>query len=399
MPEDLGPYAVDSWSAGSVMAAGANIPVEMYAPTTPHAPAPVVTVMHGNFSNGAKMATLALTLASRGIIAVVPDMPCGISGCDHEANARQLLALLDWAVAGSLDPTSRLFGRIDGTRRGVLGHSFGALASEIAASMAPDLRVAVLLDPNDDFNLGRMSASSVSVPSAHLVAEVRDLCNSIGDWPNSIYPLTQPPHMRLRVLGSGHCDVVDPDDPLCEAVCSGGSRSTVPMFRRYAVAFSACALLGDRSMASFLVGEGLAADLAQRRVDSFDSAALVQLPCAIPTTSVSMDAGMDAGPGPDAVWASDADDEDAGSMAADAPSRAPDVPAIMFADASTVGVDAAAVGRPRAPSSCHCTAAERPMPWFAIVLLGLLGWRGLLRAGCFRASASDTGEEASEAEA
>ena len=39
-----------------------------------------------------------LTLASRGFVAVVPDMPCLVTFCDHDANAAQISALLGWAV-------------------------------------------------------------------------------------------------------------------------------------------------------------------------------------------------------------------------------------------------------------------------------------------------------------
>src|SRR5678815_2840750 len=98
LPEEHGTHANADFDAGSVDAAGTMIPLHVYYPTDLVQPAPLVAVLHGFFRNGSYMAELGTTLATRGFVAIVPDMPCNLAGCDHDANAMQVSALLDWAM-------------------------------------------------------------------------------------------------------------------------------------------------------------------------------------------------------------------------------------------------------------------------------------------------------------
>ncbi len=86
-PEDRGPYAVTEWDAGMITADGTRIRTRvLYSTAAP--PGPLVGIMHGNLREGRFHMELAQTFASRGLVVVLPDMPCGVGGCDHDANAR-----------------------------------------------------------------------------------------------------------------------------------------------------------------------------------------------------------------------------------------------------------------------------------------------------------------------
>jgi len=118
-PANLGPHAVTEWDVGSVSAATLSVPTVVVYPNDVRA-----------------------------------TMPCRITtGCDHNANANAISALLDWAVAQSAMTGTVLSGRVDGTRRGLVGHSFGALNAHFAGSRDASVDSVVLIDPNDDTGL------------------------------------------------------------------------------------------------------------------------------------------------------------------------------------------------------------------------------------------------------
>lgn len=239
------------------------------------APGPTVVMMHGNLRSGSYHGELAATLASRGFVVVLPDMPCGLGGCDHDANAAQLTLLLAWASEQNTDPSSPLYGRSNG-RRGLLGHSYGGLGAFLATARDPSVEMLVLLDPKDDLGAAAQARQSVQVPSAHLMAEVRGVCND--DWATLVYPETGAPRLRLRVSGAGHCDVEQPTDGLCPLACGRGAGGA-EHFRRYAVAFAACVLQGDSAMEPYVGGALMAEDNARGVIDLVDHAALEELPC------------------------------------------------------------------------------------------------------------------------
>ncbi|MCK6547672.1 dienelactone hydrolase family protein, partial [Myxococcota bacterium] len=277
-PELRGPHAFERFEAGDVDAAGTAIPTVVYYPTDTTAPVPVVAVVHGFLRNGSFMAELARTLASHGLVAVVPDMPCGARGCDHDANGRQISALLDWAEVASTDPAVPFAGRVDGTRRGALGHSWGGLGVFVAASQDPRFSSVLMLDPNDDRGLAASIAPVMPHATAHVMAESFGNCNAT-QWTTTVFPLTPGPHLRVRVVGSGHCDVEDPSDRLCPLACGSGDPSTTPTFRRYAVAWTLCNLTADPAMAAWIGGASLDGDVAAGVIDQVDALGLDALPC------------------------------------------------------------------------------------------------------------------------
>jgi dienelactone hydrolase len=274
VPEDLGPLDVEIHDAGEIFADQVFIPLKVYYPSN-GGPAPLVEVVHGAGRTGDNHVVLARTLASRGMVVLLPDIPCGFSGCDHQANARQVRAILDWAIAENAGPGA-LAGRVDTSKVALLGHSFGGLAVFLGARM-PGLSALVLYDPKDYGRVARDDADQLQVPSAHLMATVRGACND--DWGTAVYPLTTAPHLRARVVNAGHCDVEDPGDNLCPFGCGAGDIRTSRTFRRYAVSFLGCVLKGDGAYAPYVGGDALDQDVTNGVLDEVDESGLDGLPC------------------------------------------------------------------------------------------------------------------------
>jgi dienelactone hydrolase len=356
-PETRGPMPFTTWDAGMVSLDGTMIHVVVYYPTAPVEAVPLLAVVHGAGRTGRYMTEMASTFASRGYVALVPDMPCAPWSCDHAANARQIRALLAWGVARGADGASVIAGRVDASRQGVVGHSWGGLAVFLAAQGNPDIDAVVVLDPNDDRGIAAAAAPTVTQPSAHVMAEVMGTCNATN-WKDTVFPSTPAPHMRVVVSGAGHCDVEDPTDGLCAALCTAGAgSSTTPTFRRYAVAFMGCVLQGDGAMAPWIGGSGLDADVSSARLGYVSTSGLGSLPC----NAMPGDAGvdLDAGPAPDA-----ASDLDAGGVV-DASGQV-DASSALDAgagnDAGSPARDAAMDAAPTgasSPAGCGCHLAQR----------------------------------------
>ncbi|MGE0784769.1 MAG: dienelactone hydrolase family protein [Sandaracinaceae bacterium] len=275
-PEDHGPLTSASWDAGTQSLAGASIRVRVYYPDS-GGPYPLVGVIHGANANGTYHTELATTLATRGFVAVVPDMPCTVIACDHDANQRQISALLEWAVAESADSTSRLAGKVDGSRRGLIGHSWGGLSSHITAARDPSIDSVVLLDPNDDGIQGLSVTNTITAPHLTLLAQVPGACN--GAWQEAmVRTRLTGSHQDFVIRGSGHCDPGEMD-VVCSFACGAGDRGTVPLFRRYAVAWTACVLAGDASMATWIDGASYMADVSGDVIRMPNPSGLAALPC------------------------------------------------------------------------------------------------------------------------
>lgn len=291
LPEDHGPYTVETWDAGKVMVAGTEIRTKvLYGSNTDLAGA-LVIVMHGNFRTGQFHTVLAETLASRGFIVVLPDMPCGFNGCNHTANARQLSGLLSWATSTSTTPGSRIFGRLN-HQRALVGHSYGGLGSYLGTARDPSVNVVVLLDPKDDARAAETESPPVTVPSMHLLAEVEGACN--GGWNNAVFGKTSPPHLMLRVRGSAHCDVEEPSDGLCPGLCGSGDPTKSRIFRRYTVAMLECALGTSAEAANYLGGAAMADDQSAGTIDNVVAGGIEALPCRVAAPPLP-DGGISAG--------------------------------------------------------------------------------------------------------
>ena len=276
-PELRGDLQVVTWDAGRVATAGTSLRTRVYYPDAPGS-YPLVGVIHGASGNGTYHPELASTLASRGMVVLVPDMPCTVFSCDHDANARQILGLLAWAAQESASSTSRLHARVDGSRRGLVGHSWGGLSSHLAAARSDTIQSLVLLDPNDSGTRGRDATATITAPTLQLMAATKGACNSA--WRDAaVRERLGVPHLQVTLTGSGHCNPGEVD-VACSIACGSGNSSTTPLFRRYAVAWTVCNLRGDHDMASWAGGAAFQADVSAGVLEGVHTSRLDALPCA-----------------------------------------------------------------------------------------------------------------------
>lgn len=389
-PEERGPHQIATLDAGEVSAAGEMIPLAVYYPTDLVAPGPLVAVVHGYVRNGSFMRVMAETLASHGLVAIVPDMPCTLlGGCDHDENGLQISGLMDWAIDQSANNMmSPIYGLVDSSKLGVIGHSWGGLGVFMSGLLDTRYQSVVTLDANDDRGLAAGNAPMFDRPSMHIMASVSGACNST-DWGDSVYPLTLSPHMRIRIVGAGHCDVEDPTDNFCPTFCNAGDPATTPLFRRYAVAFTTCQLMGLN--AEYIGGAELDADVARGAVDNVDSAMIDLFNCRAgqppPTDAgvpiiddagapVNEDAGSivmppDAGDAPPPEDAGGASTLDAGEVIDSGEADANNV--VDAGPASAADASSMTAGPAQADDGCRCVSrGDAPALWLLAPLLLLL---------------------------
>lgn len=205
-------------------------------------PAPLVIVAHGFSRTKANMADWGRRLAREGFVVAVPTMP---TWANHARNAGAIREVADWLPA-----RQELKGRLDVTRIGLMGFSAGGLATLLATSEEPRVRVWVGLDPVDRDGQGAAAAQRLKCPAFILRAEPH-ACNAHGNA-EGIQRALVTKTFFLRVIGGTHADPEWPTDRIAEGVCGKSSPQRRIVFVEYAVAALRTELLGDRAAASIL---------------------------------------------------------------------------------------------------------------------------------------------------
>ena len=390
-PEMPGPYAVATWVPMAADAAAAPpiplTPGGVFYPMT-GGPFPPVALIHGAAENGGLHTVMATALASRGLVVLAPTFADGLvvpSNADGDA----INALLDWSVTESGNASSPLVGKVDGSRRGVIGHSNGGVIF-YSAAQSPLIKSIVGLDANAYLT----SATGFAGPSLHLLSAHHD-CNTgktIG------YMDAPAPKLMATVVNGDHCDVDNPSDPLCPLVCQGTPWNAMASntFERYAVAWTACILAHDTSVQPWVYGPQMQADVDAGLITGIteDSAALVF--CGADggafdsgtdaAADAAADAGVDASADADAGAPNDAGAIGTGGAMGTGGSHASSSSGSVAVGAGgTRGTGGAAAGGGSTrsvgtPSGCGCkTVADAPDAagawWPASALLALLGGR------------------------
>lgn len=230
-PEDPGSFAFKSASS-SVTLEGAAIAVDVYWPDAAGS-FPVLAVGHGFQRSKASFVEWGQELAKRGYVAVAPNFPGGFAP-DHAKNGKIVSGLLAWLVTRGKTAGDPLFGKVDGARRGVVGHSAGGLAALLAAATDPSIKLAVGLDPVDANGLAVAAAPQISAPVL-IVRAQPSACNSNGNATDVFAQLTVP-RWSLRIKAATHCDPEAPSDFLCGLLCGNADAERHKRFRRYAFA-------------------------------------------------------------------------------------------------------------------------------------------------------------------
>ncbi len=224
-PRSPGPFLPGMTTEAIPVGAGASRIVDVHFPRSDGTvdPAaglcPVVVFGHGFTRDRTRYRDLAEHLAGRGYVVLVADYRCGLaSGCDHDANAAEMSALVDWILARDADPASIFLGRIDTAAVGSSGHSAGGLQAILTAARDPRVTACAVMDPVDFEGLGAAALATLAVPLAITYSEP-GLCNLQGSSAR-LLDAAGPPVRGVRIVGATHCDPEIDADPLgCTLAC------------------------------------------------------------------------------------------------------------------------------------------------------------------------------------
>jgi pimeloyl-ACP methyl ester carboxylesterase len=320
-PEDMGPHAVGVWNAGSMTAGNYSVTVKVYYPMDAGGPWKPVALIHGGGANGDSYISLATILASHGLVIVVPTFGDFLANPVPQHGAA-VNALLDWVIAQSGQNTP-VAGRVDGSARGIAGHSNGGKTALFAAEQSNAIRAIVALDATDDTGDAIANAGQLAGPSFHLLT-----VHGCGAGGPQMYANSPAPKLRATVSNSSHCDINDQSlGALCNLVCGGNAWSAAnnAEFRRYTVALLGC-LLGDdpAPFQPWIDGMSYQQDVSSGELMDVAQSGLDQIRCGMvlppppdggtPTIDASTPPPPDAAsvPSPDAAAMSGASQPDAG---------------------------------------------------------------------------------------
>lgn len=361
----------------------ATLDVDVFRPATGEAPFPAVVVAHGLAGKKEDHRGWGRHLASWGFVAVVPQFPSAQSSDDHTRNSRHLRELLDtWIPAQVADSHSFLHDRARTDRMALMGHSFGALATVLAAGDRPGTP-AVLLDLADWLDAAKKNDHKLTGPSAFLFGERSWVCNQNGNGQDAISDVMVPPLLRFRVVGATHCEPADPGGT-CPPGCTEIKEERRQLFRAYGTVWLRRFLSEDPDT-EWHLGEGLDELVRLGRVSHLTRARIPALTVETPDGgSPPADGGIDpfdAGGEPDAGDLPDAgggEETDGGAPDASADAGSEDAAPIppLQPDAGDGGEDTgdplvdAGPGDSVPAGGCDCAAGgSAPALLFALTAL------------------------------
>ena len=250
---------------------------------------PLLVNTHGFSGNAAQQIGWGEHFASYGFVAVVPSMAGGLPP-DHKGNGDIIRALaLLFSDSSYASPAQ---GKVDRERIGLSGHSAGGLQTTFAAALMKP-RATVLFDPVDYQMTGRPVYATLCSPVMGIFAEPGS-CNTQAEW-STFKNTSIGPQIFLDVIGSNHCDPINPPMAGCDLFCGGvSSAQNQANYSRYATAFFLAMLKDDPAAAATLTASALSANTALRNTLVRDAPN-----CAIGPADGGLDASVDGAPPPD----------------------------------------------------------------------------------------------------
>ena len=155
---------------------------------------------------------------------LTPDLTCLLSG--ERGQLRNIQNLADhvrWLRSRAADPLDSLFGLIDPSRIGLVGHSAGgAVSFEAAIDLADagEAVSAVMLMDAVPWERTVDLAGELQIESFASVRSEPSPCNGHGqilDLLNGMSFTTE----DVRIVGASHCDPENPTNLLCKIGCRG----------------------------------------------------------------------------------------------------------------------------------------------------------------------------------
>jgi triacylglycerol lipase len=156
--ERAGSFATRTISVSSLAASGFG-GGRIYYPTASGSYG-VIAVSPGYTGTASTMYFWGERLSSHGFVVIVIETNTLLDQPGSRAN--QLIAALNYTVSQGNSRTSALYGKVDGNRRGVAGHSMGGGGTLIAAADNASLKAAVPMAP---WNLSSLSFRNIRVPT------------------------------------------------------------------------------------------------------------------------------------------------------------------------------------------------------------------------------------------
>jgi MYXO-CTERM domain-containing protein len=330
LPEAPGSFATESVTLDVPVGGGVTLSADVYLPKTAGA-RPLVILRHGYTSHKENMVGWAEHLATHGFVGVSFESR-DPNAIDSTVEGADMAAVTQWLVDRGADNGSPLFGRVDGQRVAVGGHSAGGAAATVAATqLAP--KVLVLLDTQDT-PPALAAAPGILAPTVALFTAANG-CNENGNNKDT-FKTVSGPRFGAFVSGATHCDGEDPIDVAgCGSYCGDPTDAHHATFKRYVTAFLEAYLLCEPAAYPYVGGAQAISDAA---ITILPETAKLQMPppgCATSPdggTSPSSDGGTSAadagaaGPGganPDGGAGAGPGDASAGASAGGSASPGP----------------------------------------------------------------------------
>jgi acetyl esterase/lipase len=217
---------------------GATMRFDLYRrQDQPSDPSPLVVVAHGLMRDRTHMAGWGERLAAEGFIVAIPDLP---DSKDHPRNARCINELVAAVCQQHIGEC-----QVDPQRIGMIGLSFGALSTLLAAADNPNVKVWVGLDPVDWRGRGVAAAPRVHART-YIVRAPPSIFNQNGGGIALRDAL--PGCIETVVPHAIHIDPEWPSDWLMEALIGRPSSDRREVFAGQATAALKSQLSGSTAM-------------------------------------------------------------------------------------------------------------------------------------------------------
>jgi pimeloyl-ACP methyl ester carboxylesterase len=224
--------------------AGDRVPYSLFLPqhdeTLPAPPYPAIVLSHGFGRDKRFHRNTGCALAERGIIVLTPNLTSLLSG--ERGQLRNIENLTDhvrWLRSRAADPLDSLFGLIDPSRIGLVGHSAGgAIAFEATIDLADagEAVSAVMLMDAVPWERTVELAGELRNAAFASVRSEPGACNADGqvfELLNGLAFATE----DVLVVGASHCDPENPTNVLCKLGCRGSDGLAQEAYQELLYAF------------------------------------------------------------------------------------------------------------------------------------------------------------------
>jgi fermentation-respiration switch protein FrsA (DUF1100 family) len=177
-------------------------------------PHPIAAFGHGFLCSVDRYRSTGAHLASWGIVTILPTTQGGLFP-SHSALADDLVASLDWLTSEGARKDSFWVGAIDGSERGLLGHSMGGGAAMLAAAGDPRTDAVAVLAAADTNPSAIAAASNIRCVARLIVGDDDSIVPPSST--TGMYDNLAGPKQDVTILGGFHCGFIDTSILFCDS--------------------------------------------------------------------------------------------------------------------------------------------------------------------------------------